>query len=60
MRSHKNSIWSLVEQSEDLNQNDLLRRIVDPNKHNPNPQECVGNVKMVKGKVKMVKTDLRL
>ena len=38
--------------------------MANSNQHNPNPQECVGKVKMVKvkmvkGKEKMVKTDLR-
>ena len=55
----KKRILSLVEQSEDLNKNNLPRQMAYSNKHNPNPQEYVRKVKMVKGKTKMVKTDLR-
>ena len=43
----------MVEQSEDSNQNNLLRQMANSNQHDPNPQEYVGKVKMVK--VKMVK-----
>ena len=55
MRSHKKRIWGLVKQSEDSNKNNLLRQMAYLNQHDTNLQECVGKVKMVKGKVKMVK-----
>ena len=38
----------MVEQSEDLNQKNLIRKIAGSYHHNPNPQECVGKVKTMK------------
>ena len=42
----------MVEQPEDSNRKNLIRKIAGSYQHDPNPQECVG-------KVKTMKTDLR-
>ena len=49
--SNKNNLLR-CEKSEDPNQENLFSQMVDSNQHGPNPQECVGNVKIMK-------TDLR-
>ena len=49
----------MIKKSEESDKKNLLRQMENTNQHNPNPQECVGKVKMVKVKKKTVNTDLR-